>query len=176
MKDILFECEGCRVLAEIDGLNLTWRYDGDYMYVTRTLLNENSYADLKRDLRTIYEAFNRAGDEDAVVSVFNILDGDDMSKYCHNDSQIHYDGRTHDEIRKYMDEVDDRIRLDLIYHNARYRPLSNRDRAEMERILNAYPNIRKEGYTELEHREWCGILSGLTWALGEEKVDPDHKW
>ena len=175
MKDILFECEDCTVFAEVEGLKLTYRYDNSYIYTTRTLLNDNSYNELKHDLQKVYDAFVRAGDIDAVVSVFEFLDSEEMGRYCRNDEETHYDGRTHDEIRDYLNEADDKLQLTSLYERATKTPLCKRDRATVERIFEKYPDIPKEGYTRAEHYYWLGIVSALSWALGEERFDPDNR-
>ena len=70
--------------------------------------------------------------------------------------------RSDEEIIEYMDEAYDKVWL-----------MRNTGCCEgipsVQRILNTYDDIPKDGYTDWECGYWNGILGALRWVLGEHK-------
>ena len=76
--------------------------------------------------------------------------------------------RKEKEILEYLDEAFDKVWL------MRTTPCENSDREEeriknVERILNQYSDIPKEGYSEWDCGFYNGVLGTLRWVLDENE-------
>lgn len=76
--------------------------------------------------------------------------------------------RNDEEIGDYLAEACDKAWLSHTTPCTREDIESDRLR-NIERILNSYPDIPEDGYTEWERGYWNGIMGALRWVLGEEK-------
>ena len=85
-----------------------------------------------------------------------------------NDNECIGQMRDCDEILEYMREAFDKVWLTRTHH------IDNIDIEEtrlvtVNRIVDSYDDIPKDGYTDWECGYWNGILGALRWVIGDEK-------
>lgn len=87
------------------------------------------------------------------------------------------------EIKEYMDEAFDKVWL-MRTHPCDISSIEKervknvtwvtaRNAIFEQRILETYPDIPEDEYTDWESGYWNGILGALRWVLGDEKNDLD---
>lgn len=161
MKEYLLEHDGRYIECEIDGLRLTYTcsYDPKSHYEL-TLRDHTSYFKLKKKINDIYESYENTSD--AYWHVCEFLECSERDEFFTDDiGMCHRDLRDIDEICAYEKEAFDKVWL------MRSRPGECPD--GVERVLNRYDDIPKEGYTDWECGYWNGIMGALRWVMGDEK-------
>ena len=76
------------------------------------------------------------------------------------------------EINAYVNEAFDKVWL-MRSHPSEDLMLEAARRECVEKIINRYPDIPENGYSDFECGYWNGILAALRWVLGEEKDSLD---
>lgn len=76
------------------------------------------------------------------------------------------------EIKEYMDETFDKVWL-MRTHPCDISSIEKERVKNVQRILETYPDIPEDEYTNWESGYWNGILGALRWVLGDEKNDLD---
>lgn len=76
------------------------------------------------------------------------------------------------EIKEYMDEAFDKVWL-MRTHPCDIPSIEKERVKNVQRILETYPDIPENEYTNWESGYWNGILGALRWVLGDEKNDLD---
>lgn len=76
------------------------------------------------------------------------------------------------EIKEYMDEAFDKVWL-MRTHPCDISSIEKERVKNVQRILETYPDIPEDEYTNWESGYWNGILGALRWVLGDEKNDLD---
>lgn len=69
------------------------------------------------------------------------------------------------DIQKYEKEAFDKVWL-MRTHPEENRVVEEARRRNIERILDTYHDIPKDGYTEWECGYWNGIMGALRWVMG----------
>lgn len=77
--------------------------------------------------------------------------------------------RTIGEIQQYETEAFDKVWLMRTHPCDEYPDIEASRQTNVKRILDMYPDIPKNGYTDWECGYWNGIMAALRWALGDEK-------
>ena len=78
--------------------------------------------------------------------------------------------RSRKDLIEYHKEADDKVWLMRSYPCDN--PEIERDRlAAVERIMNTYNDIPKDGYNDWECGYWNGVMSTLRWVLGDPDKD-----
>lgn len=170
MNDILLKNRRNRIECKINGAELTYTDSRDPRFHTVVMLrDENLYEDLKREINEIYEDHI---DKDYGYDVAcEFLE----TKSCHRkyfvkDSAYGYfDLRDREEIHEYLDEAFDKVWLIRNCVISRRIPKHEVGRHAMNRILDSYDDIPKNGYDNWECGYWNGIMGALRWVLGDEK-------
>lgn len=169
MKDILLRHSDNYIECEIEYPRLTITYSDDprahYGY---TLRDHGSYAALKRAVEDIFNSY-----EDPNVGyeqVWMFMQTTEINDFVvEGSSNLHFDPRTPEEIDKYMQEAEDKVWLMALCDISRKEPVHEVSRAAMTRILSAYDDIPKEGYSTWECGYWNGIMGALRWVVGMDK-------
>jgi hypothetical protein len=86
---------------------------------------------------------------------------------CNGDT-FNYSERSIKEIQEYENEAFDKVWLTRS-HPEKNHVVDVVRRKNVERILDKYHDIPKDGYTEWECGYWNGIMGALRWVLGDEK-------
>lgn len=169
MRDILLKHNDSYIECEINGLELIYTYSDDpKRHYVLTLRDENSYARLKNEMRNIYESYDDklAGYDVAA----ELLESADRCEYFTNDMGHTYcDLRDEDEILSYHKEAADKVWLMRSCCISTQEPEHEASRPAMERILNTYNDIPKDGYDMWECGYWNGIMGALRWVLGDDR-------
>ena len=76
--------------------------------------------------------------------------------------------RDRDEILEYMREACDKVWLTRTRHSDNV-DIEKTRLMNIDRIVDSYDDIPKNGYDEWECGYWNGILSALRWVIGDEK-------
>ena len=169
MKDILLQHRDHFVECEIDGLKFTYAHSDDpKRHYILTLRDQDAYQRLKREVRKIYESCdNKIEGYDMACG---LLETADQNEFFTNDIGLcHCDPRDEEEIIAYHKEAEDKVWLMRSCYIADKEPVHEASRSGMERILNTYDDIPKDGYTDWECGYWNGIMGALRWVMGEEK-------
>lgn len=169
MKDYLLKHGRYSIKCDIDGLKMTYTFGDDARcHFVVTLRNEEVFDELIEELNDIYNSFNDRGDGYcAVCEYLETMDCHD--KYFVGESYIYHDLRSRGEINDYLDEALDKVWLMKNCDISRRRPKYEVDRASMERILDDYDDIPKDGYSDWDCGYWNGIMGALRWVLGDDK-------
>lgn len=77
--------------------------------------------------------------------------------------------RSTKEISNYANEAFDKVWLMRNCIISEREPAHEVGRHYMEKILEKYNDIPKDGYTDWECGYWNGILGALRWVMGDEK-------
>lgn len=165
MNDILFECDGIRIECEIEGRKLTYTYSDDpKCHHVETLVNDDAYTVLKRDMREYENDPNAEFD-----TAWYFLETQVCDRYfVSGKSYVYHDLREREEILDYHKEAEDKVWL------MRSRPcchpeIEEQRLAGVERVLRTYDDIPNDGYTDWECGYWNGIMGALRWVMGDDK-------
>ena len=168
MKDFLLQHDGRYIECEVDNLKLTYTCSDDpKSHYTLTLRNHSAYNALKREIDGLYASFSDT--TDGYWAVCEFLQSSERDKFFTDDLCYCYsDIRDRDEIISYENEAYEKVWL------MRSRPVDDpeieRRRQEgVERILDTYDDIPKDGYTDWDCGYWNGIMGALRWVMGDEK-------
>lgn len=165
MKEILVRNGENAIICEVDGLNMSVRFDDDRWYFNYKLISKESYGLFKEYIHEIYKSCEDK--ENAFAIINDILQTDAMNEFT-TDYQLVSDPRTEDEIQSYLKEAWDKVWF------MRSEPCDNVDIearriAGIKRILRTYDDIPENGYDTWECGYWNGILGALRWVLGDDK-------
>ena len=170
MTDIILQHGGNYIKADLDGLKLTLTCSFDpKTHEVHTLRSRDSYELLKEELNGIYEdcgctldGFDMAVEE---LDTFSFHE-----KYFDEEyGRLYHDIRERSEIEEYLDEAWDKVRLMRNCCISKRFPAHEQSRTGMNRILNKYSDIPKDGYDDWGCGYWNGIMGALRWVLGDEK-------
>lgn len=169
MKDILLRHGDICIECELEGTKLTYTFGDDpKRHLVSTLKTENSYNRMKRELNELYESY-----EDKDEGYFDVCETmetvDFHNRYFTGESYMYNDLRSRDEIGNYLREAEDKAWLMCCCDIANRKPKHGASTTAMNRILNAYDDIPKEGYDAWNCGYWNGIMGALRWILGDEK-------
>ena len=78
--------------------------------------------------------------------------------------------RKEKEITKYLDEAFDKVWL-MRTHPCNKKDIEEQRLQAVERIMNQYNDIPKDGYSDWDCGYWNGVLGTLRWVLGEDEKD-----
>lgn len=161
MKDYLLKHDGRYIECEIDGRKLTYTFSDDpKTHYEAKLRVGNAYERLKAKVNEMYASNRSTGD--AYWDIFEFLESYDAREFFTDDIRVmRRDLRDEDEIIAYEREACDKVWL------MRSRPGECPD--GVERILDKYDDIPRDGYTDWECGYWNGIMGALRWVMGDEK-------
>lgn len=164
MKDILLQCGPDYIECTVDGLKLTYTYsDNPKWHYVLTLRDGSSYRKLKRKLQEIRDEY----DYEEACTLLNSHERDEF--FTDDMCQVHCDPRDKEEILEYLREANDKVWLMRNCCIADRVPVHEAGRAGVNRILNTYDDIPRNGYSDWECGYWNGIMGALRWVLGDEK-------
>lgn len=169
MKDILLRHRDNWIECELDGDTLTYTYsDEPTFHVVLKLKDAESYAGLKCMIRELYESFEDSDEGYGAVSDF--LQSYEMDKFLKEGSSYCYsDLRTREEIEKYEKEACDKVWLMRSYDIKHGKAMDSVAIPGINRIMSAYSDIPRDGYSDWYCGYWNGIMGALRWVLGDEK-------
>lgn len=170
MKDYLLKHGEKYIECELNDLELTYTFsDEPKMHFVNTLRSLESYHELKKELDEIFDSFYDKDEGFAMVCEY--LETVDCSKkyFVEEDGYVYNDLRDREEIHKYLDEAFDKVWLMRNCDISRKIAAHDTGIPGMNRIINTYDDIPKDGYTDWECGYWNGIMGALRWVLGEDK-------
>lgn len=99
-----------------------------------------------------------------------INDSDFGQKMAGIQYKITHRPRSKKELEEYLKEAWDKVWLMRSFPVEDEEIEKNRA-AAVNRILETYDDIPKEGYDDWDYGFWSGVLGTLRWCLGEEEKD-----
>ena len=169
MRDYLLKHGRYAIKCEIKGLKMTYTMSDDSKCHTVVhLKNEDSFNELKEEINEIYNSFEIR--KEGYWSACEYLETVDCrDKYFVGGTYVYNDLRDRNEIGDFLDEAFDKVWLMRNCDISRRKPKYEVGRASMERILEDYDDIPKDGYSDWECGYWNGIMGALRWMLGDDK-------
>lgn len=169
MKDYLLKHGRYAIKCEIEGLQMTYTLSDDSEHHTVvTLRDTTAFDELKEEINNIYNSFENR--KEGYCMVCEYLETTDCHyKYFIGEPYYYCDLRDRNEIEDFLDEAYDKVWLMRNCDISRRKPRYEVERASIERILEDYDDIPKDGYSDWECGYWNGIIGALRWMLGDDK-------
>lgn len=169
MKDYLLKHGRYTIKCEIEGLQMTYTLSDDSEYHTIVTLRDSTAFDaLKEEINNIYNSFKNRKEGYCMACEY-LETMDCHHKYFVGETYLYHDLRDRNEIGDFLDEAFDKVWLMRNCDISRRKPKYEVGRASMERILEDYDDIPKDGYSDWECGYWNGIMGALRWMLGDDK-------
>lgn len=170
MKGYLFRRGRRYIKCELDELELTYTMSYDpKTHCVNTFRDLELCHELKKELDMIYNSFDDKDEGFGMVCEY--LETVDCAKkyFVEENTYVYTDLRDREEIYDYLDEAFDKVWLMRNCVITTKTPSHEVGRPGMNRILNTYNDIPKDGYTDWECGYWNGIMGALRWVLGDDK-------
>lgn len=170
MKDYLLKHGRNYIKCELKGSELTYTLSCDpKTHFVNTLRDFNSYRELKQEINDIYDSFDDKNEGFEMACEYLDTDECYYKYFLEEYGTMYMDLRNREEIYEYLDEAFDKVWLMRSCFISRKTPINEVGRSNMERILNTYDDIPKDGYSDWECGYWNGIMGALRWVLGDDK-------